>query len=103
MRTALNQKHVAGRLKIRAVRFDSAPCAQDILRSMHVVPLVARLTFLLAIAAPACAGTVTGLVVGVADADIVTILDSDHHQDKIRLAGTHRRSARLSGNDQSKA
>ena len=33
------------------------------------------------------AATLTGTVVGNADGDTITILDGDHHQHKIRLAG----------------
>jgi endonuclease YncB( thermonuclease family) len=49
--------------------------------------VVARLALFLAISGLACAGTVTGLVVGVADGDTITVLDTDRQQHKIRLAG----------------
>jgi len=42
---------------------------------------------LLALCEFAFAGEITGLVVGIADGDTVTILDADHRQHKIRLAG----------------
>lgn len=42
---------------------------------------------LLALAFVANAGTITGLVVGVADGDTITVLDDEKAQHKIRLAG----------------
>jgi len=42
---------------------------------------------LLALACTANAETITGLVVGVADGDTITVLDADKLQHKIRLAG----------------
>ena len=42
---------------------------------------------LLAQACTAHAETVTGLVVGIADGDTITVLDRDRVQHKIRLAG----------------
>lgn len=45
------------------------------------------LAFLLLVAFPALAETLTGKVVKIADGDTVTILDRDNHQYRIRLAG----------------
>ena len=42
---------------------------------------------LVALACSANAETITGRVVGVADGDTITVLDSDNVQHKIRLAG----------------
>ncbi len=42
---------------------------------------------LLALACTANAETITGLVVGVADGDTITVLDADKVQHKIRLSG----------------
>jgi endonuclease YncB( thermonuclease family) len=42
---------------------------------------------LLTLALTAHAETITGLVVGVADGDTITVLDADKVQHKIRLAG----------------
>ena len=42
---------------------------------------------LLALACTANAETITGLVVGIADGDTITVLDTDKVQHKIRLAG----------------
>ena len=36
----------------------------------------------------ASADVLTGIVVGIADGDTITVLDADDHQHKIRLAGT---------------
>jgi len=44
-------------------------------------------TMLLALACTANAETITGLVVGIADGDTITVLDTDKVQHKIRLAG----------------
>ena len=44
-------------------------------------------TIALALACTVNAETVTGRVVGVADGDTITVLDSDKVQHKIRLAG----------------
>ena len=45
------------------------------------------LTCLLQFAGLACAGTITGRVVGVTDGDTITVLDAENAQHKIRLAG----------------
>lgn len=47
----------------------------------------ALVCLLLALACSAHAETITGRVVGVADGDTITVLDSDKVQHKIRLAG----------------
>ena len=41
----------------------------------------------MALALTATADTITGRVVGIADGDTVTVLDAQHVQHKIRLAG----------------
>lgn len=58
------------------------------------VPLTVRLAFLLLLllqfafaGSPALAETLTGTVVRIADGDTLTILDRDHRQHRIRLAG----------------
>ena len=48
---------------------------------------ISTLALLLALACAANAETVTGRVVGVADGDTITVLDTDKVQHKIRLAG----------------
>lgn len=45
------------------------------------------MTLLLVLAPAALAETLAGRVVGVADGDTLTVLDSERHQHKIRLAG----------------
>ncbi len=47
----------------------------------------ALVCLLLALACTANAETITGLVVGIADGDTITVLDADKVQHKIRLAG----------------
>ena len=48
---------------------------------------IAAMLLALALACTANAETITGLVVGVADGDTITVLDADKVQHKIRLAG----------------
>lgn len=43
--------------------------------------------FVALLAGPSLASTFTGVVVGVADGDTITVLDSDNRQIKVRLAG----------------
>jgi len=47
----------------------------------------ASVCLLLTLALAANAATITGRVVGIADGDIITVLDADKVQHKIRLSG----------------
>jgi endonuclease YncB( thermonuclease family) len=56
-------------------------------RSVRSVVNACVAALLLALPLASAANTLTGLVVGIADGDTLTLLDADHVQHKIRLAG----------------
>lgn len=58
-----------------------------LIRTVRSVVNASIAVVLLALPLASAANTTTGLVVGIADGDTLTLLDADHVQHKIRLAG----------------
>lgn len=76
--TALSQRQTPRRVEGPALAF---------VRKVRSVAIVSIAAVLLALPHASAANTTTGLVVGIADGDTLTLLDGDHVQHKIRLAG----------------
>lgn len=57
------------------------------MKILHFTRILLAIATLIAVSLPASADTLYGRVVGVADGDTVTVLDSAHRQYKIRLMG----------------
>lgn len=76
--TALSQRQTPRQVEGHALAFVRKVCS---------VAIVSIAAVLLALPHSSAANTTTGLVVGIADGDTLTLLDGDHVQHKIRLAG----------------